>query len=357
MKYYNIAIIALCSMLFAACGESSFKVDGEVKGAEGKSMLLEKPDFNGRWITVDSVKIGKSGQFSIKSPAPLSPEIYRLRLDDNFIYFPIDSVENLTLTANAADFGHKYKLTGSPQAELLSEFEQELMSINAEDTLALDNFKRDVYTKYLRNSQGSILSYYVLTKTIDGKPLYDPASPDDAKYFGAVATQFESYRPDDPHLQMLKNVALSAIKNLNSSKGLKTVISANEVSMLDIELPDASGKNVKLSDVTGKGKPVVLVFSMMNEPESPAFNRELSRIYNAHNGSFEIYQISFDSDRYAWRDAAANLPWINVIDEGGLSSNSMLDYNVTSLPAVFLYNSAGELVDRPESLNDLNKKL
>lgn len=358
MKFqYIAASAALFSMIFASCGESKFKIDGEVYGAEGKSLVLEKSDFHGRWIAVDSTKVDGSGQFSIKADAPASPDIYRLSLGDDFIYLPVDSVETLTVTTSASDFGRKFTITGTEQAELLASFEKELQAFSATDPAAVDNFKRSVFTKYIKDGQGSILSYYILTKIVDGKPLYDPENAGDAKYYAAVATQFDNFRPGDPHGQMVKAVSLEAMRKRNSEKGKKRVVEANEIKVLDIALPDISGKIVKLSDVVGKGKPVVVVFSMMNEKESPAFNRELARIYNAKGGSFQIYQVSFDAGQYEWREAARNLPWINVNDPAGTASTSLVDYNVGSMPAVFLYNSAGELTERPETLSALESKL
>lgn len=357
MKVQHIVLAAVLCFGLAACGEAKFKIEGEVKGGEGKSLVLEKSDFGGVWVAVDSTRVGNSGKFSISGAAPASPEIYRLSLGDNFIYLPVDSVEHLQVTTSLDDFGRRFTVTGTPQAEKMAAFEQELMELQNPDSAALANFKRDVYTKYIQEGEGSILGYYVLTKFYNGRPLYDPADPSDTKYYAAVATQFDHYRPDDPHGRMVKAVSLEAMRNRNSSLGKRTVIEASEIQVLEIDLPDATGKNRKLSDVVGKGKPVVVVFSMMNEPESPAFNRELARIYNNRKGAVEIYQVSFDADRYAWRQAVSNLPWINVIDPSGMSSTSAVDYNLSTLPAVFLYNSAGELTDRPATVKELESKL
>lgn len=359
MKFpYMAAAAAIITVSLAACDNGSrFKVDGEVYGAEGKSLVLEKSDFHGRWIAVDSTKVDGNGRFSIKSETPASPEIYRLSLGDSFIYLPVDSTETVTVTTSATDFGRKFTLSGTPQAERLAAFEQELMALQEPDSAALARFKRNVYTKYIKDGQGSIVSYYVLTKFYDGKPLYDPSDPEDTKYYAAVATQFDNYRPGDPHGRMVRQVSLDAMRRRNSAQGKKTVVEAEELKVLDIALPDASGKTVKLSDLTGKGKPVVVIFSMMNEPESPVFNRELASIYNSKAGAVTFYQISFDAGQYEWREAAANLPWINVNDPNGTASTALRDYNVGSLPAVFLYDASGELVDRPATLDDLRRKL
>lgn len=358
MKLHNIIGGALLIPgLLVSCTESKFKIKGEIYGAEGQSVVLEKSDFHGRWVAVDSAKVGSNGEFSIKSDSPASPEVYRLSLGNSFIYLPIDSIETLSLSTSSKDFGQNYTLTGTQQAELMTAFEKELLSLEKKDSTSMAEFKKGVYSKYIKDGEGSILSYYVLTKIFDNKPLYDPSDPQDVKYYTAVATQFDNYRPGDPHGQMVKDVSLSAMRKRNSNSGKKTVMEAQELKVIDIALPDTKGNIVKLSDAVGKGKPVVVVFSMMNESESPIFNRELASIYNSRPGAIEIYQVSFDAGQYEWREAAGNLPWINVLDPQGTSSSALRDYNVSNLPAVFLYDANGDLVDRPASLQDLKKKL
>lgn len=116
MKLQYIALsAAVFSMSLASCGDARFKIDGEVYGAEGKSLVLEKSDFHGRWIPVDSVKVGDTGKFSIKADAPASPDVYRLSLGDRFIYLPVDSVETLTLTTSAADFARSSPCRALPR--------------------------------------------------------------------------------------------------------------------------------------------------------------------------------------------------------------------------------------------------
>lgn len=357
ISYILGAFTALAICLGACNNEPKFNIEGEISGGEGKSIVLEKGDFSGEWVAIDSTKISNNGNFSFTESAPTSPDIYRLQLNDRYIYLPVDSTETLRVQSSLAKYGLEFSVTGSANAEQLTAFEKELMALGNPDAASMEKFKRDVYTKYIQNGRGSILAYYVLTKTHNGSPLYDPADTGDARYYAAVATQFDQFRPDDPHGKMVKEVSLNSMRNRNSAQGKKTVVEAPELKVIDINLPDTKGNNIALSSLVGKGKPVVVIFSMMNEKESPAFNRELGRIYSSHNGAVEFYQISFDTGRYEWREAASNLPWTNVIDPAGTSSSALADYNVGSLPALFLYNGNGDLIARPESIKDLESKL
>lgn len=354
---YMSALLFAGSAVLTGCGEAKFKVNGEIAGGEDKTVFLEKSDFHGRWFVLDSVKVASSGKFEIKSAAPASPEIYRLSLDGRFIYFPVDSIETLNIVSPADKFGTEFEITGTEQAANMASFEKELMALDATDEAKREEFKRNVYGKYLKDSQGGIIGYYVLTKIIDGKPLYDPQNTSDARYYAAVATGFEQYRPNDPHTGMLRDVSLAGMRKKNSESGKTRVVEAEEISLIDIDLQNTAGRNVKLSDVAGKGKKTVVVFGLMNEPESPALNIALSDLYNQKGGAVEFYQVSFDSDRYAWRDAARNLKWVNVIDPDGMTSDVIRQYNIGNLPVFFIYSSDGQLIDRAESFDELRKKL
>lgn len=354
----SAAVLSLAALFsLTGCGEARFKVSGEVEGGADKSLVLEKSDFHGRWIPVDSVKIGGSGKYSIKSDAPASPEIYRLRLDDSFIYFPVDSVENLVINSPASGFGTDFTVEGTEQAANLASFEKELQKLDVKNDAAKEQFKKDTYNKYLKDSQGSIIGYYVLTKIVDGKPLYDPESPADVKYYAAVATAFDQFRPNDPHTPMLRHVALGAVRRQNSEQGKSRVLEAEEITLIDVELPDEDGKNVKLSDVAKNGKPTVLIFAMMNEPESPALNIALSDLYNRLGGRVNFYHVSLDADHYAWREAARNLGWITVIDQAGQTSDALRNYNVSALPTFYIYDASGSLSDRASTVAEVSKKL
>lgn len=355
--YLPVMFAVLLTLMMVSCGEPKFKVSGSITDGGDKNVVLEKAGFNGRWMVIDSVRTDKSGKFNFTSDAPASPEIYRVTCDGKYIYFPVDSVENLKIETTFKDFGHKFTITGSQQAELMSEFEKALLRLDISDAAKTEAFKKDVYNNYLRDINGSILGYYVLTKTVDGKPLYDPSNNSDAKYFAAVATSFEQYRPNDPHGKVLKEVAMSAMRERNRAAGRQNVINANEITVIDMDLPDESGVNHRLSEVVKNGKPTLVIFATMTSKESPDFNRVLSDIHKKVGSRVNFYHVSIDPDQYAWREAASNLPWLTLFDPKGLQSDNLTRYNVTQLPVFYIYNANGELVDRADDFQDLNSKI
>lgn len=345
------------SLILSSCANHDFKIKGEINGADDKVVLLEKSDYIGQWITVDSVHTNKNGGFSFSFPTSGAPDIYRLSLNNQYIYIPVDSTETITVISSYDNFAKDFSLSGSQNAQLMEQFEKELHSYKNSGAEQSEEFKKNVYTKYIKDNRSSILSFYILTKTIDDQPLYDPTNPADRKYFGAVATGYKETKPNDPHTALLEQIALNAIKQKNNEAGNFIELEASEISLIDIDLPDENGKNVKLSDLVGKGKPVVVIFSILNHDDSPAFNLKLADIYNRVKDRIIFYNVSIDLDQLQWREAAKNLPWITVFSPGQENSNDVVRYNVFQIPSFFIYDAQGELQSRPLTLEELSKSL
>jgi hypothetical protein len=60
-----------------------------------------------------------------------------------------------------------------------------------------------------------------------------------------------------------------------------------------------------------------------------------------------------DGDEFQWKQSAKNLPWITVYNTPKAGAQTLLDYNVSTLPATFIFNRQGNLVERVENINRL----
>lgn len=350
-----VAILAGSAVL-AGCSEKKYTINGTVANADPeKFIVLERSDPGGSWITMDSVQL-KDGSFTFSGEPSGNPEIFRLRMADQYIYFPVDSTENVEISAHANAFATDFSIKGSEDAAAMERLEKALIAFNAAprtpEELAI--FKRTVYTDYLQNAKGSIVSYYALTKTLNGKPLYDMA--EDYKYFAAVATAFKQFRPDDPRTALLEKTGLEALRRHNESRGVKRVVEANEVKILDISLPDENGTTRSLSSEAGKGKPTVVIFANLTDQGAPELNMQLRKIHDS--GCVNFYHVSFDQDRYQWRNGAANLPWTTVwAGDVTAASKVATDYNLNRTPVFFIYDAAGNLSSRADDLSSLSNNL
>ncbi len=355
-RYFAAAASIAAIAIAGGCGEKGFKIEGQLADSEGDKVLLEKADFSGYWTIVDSTRTDSKGNFKFSQPQQSGPEIFRLTLNDKYIYLPVDSTETLTVTSSKGNFGHDFTVSGSEQAARMAQFEKDLIAFapNINNTDSLSNFKKRIYNEYMHDSKGNVMSYYILTKTVGNQPLFDPTT-DDYRYIVAVANNYNHFRPDDAHTPFLLELAKAAQRHHNDQNGIRTVINAEEIKMLEIALNDENGNEQNLSDLVGKGKPVIVAFTLMRDGATPEINRQLAELYKA--GRVDIYNVSPDRDQYGWRESASNLPWVTVLDPSAGQDKVFLQYNVADLPTFFIYNANGELSARCTSVKEIREKL
>lgn len=352
------SFIAAAVLVLAACSDSnSWRVEGTVEGAEADTPLILEASASGRWYPLDTVSLKSSGRFSFVREAAGYPDIYRLRIADRSIYFPIDSIETVTVTARADAFDSDYTLAGSQSAESLMAVDR--MMIDAAARLGIESaasdsaFKRTLANTLLADPSG-IVAYYIINKRIGGQPLFNPSNKLDLRIIGAVANAYSEKRPADPRTAYLtrlykENYATTSAPVTYASSD---TITAAEVGLLDISLYDENGSLRSLADVASKGKPVILNFTVYSAETSPAVNIALNKIYERYRDrGLEIFQVGFDDDEYTWRQSARNLPWITVFNSPADGARLLMRYNVGALPATFLIDADGSISRRVTDLD------
>lgn len=348
------AIIATAVTITACSDSNSWTVKGDISGANDKTILVQASD-NGRWYTLDSIKTGKSGKFNYSHKAAGFPDIYRLSLDGRSIYFPIDSIETVTISADTAAFDTGYTLSGSQLAENMMNIDRRIMTAVAAGTqVASDEQLKRELTQQLLADPAGILSYYIINKNVGGKPIFNPVDKNDNKVIGAVANAYNIMRPADPRTSYLKRLYLSNRPRIETNEPGDT-LHAREIKAFEINLYDNRGTRHSLLEELGKGNIVILNFTAYAADESPAFNIALNKVYEKyHANGLEIFQVSLDDNEHVWKSTAANLPWITVLNS--VADNTViLNYNVQSLPTTYIFNRNGELVERVDDITTLDK--
>ena len=336
-------------MIIACRQTPKFIVKGIVVGADGQTIYLENVGLASIEL-MDSLKLNSSGQFSFEKPRPDYPEFYRLRLNNQLINIAIDSTETITVTADAGTFATSYTIEGSINSvaikeislaqldanhefrRLRTEFEAGSIqdSVYRQRTLNVIDEYKAVALKYIYGQPMSTAAYFALFQKVDGLLLFDLYDKTDSRAFAAVATSHNNLYPKSQRAMHLSNLALQSLKVTRSEREIDIV--TNEIDLLDIELPDILGENVKLSDISN-GKVVILNFTAYQTDFSLELNQLLNNIYTKqYSKGLEIYQVSLDSDLHIWKNTASNLPWICVHDQQTIYSEIAALYNVKQLP-------------------------
>ena len=87
-------------------------------------------------------------------------------------------------------------------------------------------------------------------------------------------------------------------------------------------------------------------------------NAIINKIYNQFNSKgLVIYQISFDSDKHAWKNAAMHLPWHAVYEPQSIYSTLLKTYNIRELPTAYILNKDGDLIKRVENFDTLENDI
>ncbi len=362
MKKMTIASIlaggVVSAAVFSGCIKTSgWSVNGKIDGASnGEKMALQ--GFNagvGSWYLIDSIEIGRDGSFAYTSaqPSPYS-DVYRLEYGGRAIYFPVDSIESLTVTTEASAFDTKCKVSGSDLAVAMQDVDQaiaEAVALNGEEATLNDALLKRRLTEMALEDANGVVAYYIINKHVGRKPLFDVNDRNDLRTIGAVANSFLTNRPDDPRTAYLEKLYIA---NRPSIQGGVT-IEAEEVVLFDMELPDTKGVSRRLGEMASKGNVVLLSFVAYGVEPTAAYNVKLNEIYNANRDSgLDIYQVSVDPDEMAWKNSAPNLPWTSVYASPVSDREIIAKYNVAAVPMTYIIDRNGELAERVADVGKLS---
>ena len=358
MKKILMASAATLAILASCSGNGNdWTVKGNVSDAADSTLYLEASTL-ATWYPVDSAKLDSKGDFAFKGTAIDSTQtIYRLRLGEKSIYFPVDAAQQLQFAIDGKSFDRQYSVSGSLAAAKFHEIDSlvnaSVDAKGARGALADADLKHAINLIVNRDTT-CIVSYYAVGKFIDGYPLYDLTVKRDQSTLGNAANNYARLRPTDPRAEELKIRLQYARKT--SGTGARPVEVEGVISghpNANINLNDARGTKHNLEDMLGKGNVVVLNFSRADNRDAQANTLALNEVYNAYKGNgLKIYQIAFDSDELAWRKMATSLPWTAVYNSANDGAEALVAYNVDIYnggPVSYVFDGQGNILERVNS--------
>lgn len=383
-RYLMKTVLTLGFVLFLiSCGDSKkhFIIKGNIADADTLILYLERRGHSDV-IILDSAKLEGGGAFSFKQEALDYSEFYRLRLDNQIINFSVDSTETIVFHASKPTFASSYEVEGSYNSSKIQEAVMELANLKTSiaqlqkehkaksisDQLFVDSISATVgnyKTKagdMILDDYKSTVAYFILFQKIDDMLIFDPSDKKDLNLFRAVATVWDTYYPKSPRTVQLKEYTLNAIAQRkileNQNATVERLSSEKAVDNKDyyvVSLPDIN--NDTISTASLKGKVVLLDFTTYQGDFSLAHNVRLNQAYDKYKSQIEVYQIAFDRDKHAWKNAAINLPWICVRDEQSLNSPILPKFNIGGLPTTYILDRKGDIVKKITLNDDLNTEI
>jgi peroxiredoxin len=365
MSIKNSIILLLVSIVCASCLNTGNKgtISGTLKGAEGKTIYLERTT-NNKQVLTDSSVIGADGSFAIVPAQPLDFDFYLMRVGDgnngNDFILITDSSECPTITGEISHLKESIRIEGSvhtqdyydilQQSAVFDQKEQaarekltpgmspaELDMINQE-VIEARKERSEVIKKWLDTHSGSPAALLILTRL-------DPRT--DMALFNKVFQDSEAscgrtpiYKSMKKQVQMLMTREKPQPYDSPSSN-----ISTGKMAP-DIALPDPNGKIRKLSDL--RGKTVLVDFWASWCKPCRMENPNVVQAYHKYNkDGFEVFSVSLDQLKDSWKKAIDQdkLVWPNhVSDLKHWDSEAAKLYNVHSIPFTVLVDKEGKIL-------------
>lgn len=378
-----IIIVVISVIVFSSCQKSNqFSIGGKITHAEGDTIYLEELLVSST-KPVGKQKIDEKGEFKFKGETSI-PTYYLLKLNGNkFITLLVDSVDQIVVEADAANFGREYVVQGSigsmqvkELTESLNRTEHKLDSLrqlrnlnvgnpdfealNAkwnQEYISLIEDQSKFSTNFVLNNPFSMASVFALYQR------YRDQGNGDQNYvikdLQTMRTAASALNAIYPNSVLVKALYENTLQYLRDEKALqmKKFIEQEGVNSPEVLLPDLYGKEVALSSL--RGKVVLLHFWAAEDQGSRSLNPLLVDVYQKYKQKgLEIYQVNVGKDRNAWLDAIDNdkLKWINVGDLEG-STKAVLNYNIQAIPFNYILDRDGKIVARNLTGPELDKAL
>ena len=381
-KVITLALAVAAMAGVTSCNEKKFHIDGTITGAADSTLYFENMSLDGA-VKIDSAKLSEDGTFAFEGTAPTAPEFYRLRIAGQFINIAVDSTEPINIKAQYPQMATQYEVSGSEDCQRIKELSLMQSSLQAQvnaiarnpelgaqavaDSVSriVEAYKTRVKTEYIFKAPMKASSYFALFQTIyaGGQPvlLFNPrTSEQDIKVFGAVATSWDTFYPNEKRGENLHNIAIEGMKDVRYLRSQQQAeeIEASKVNtsgILDFTLTDNTGAARSLSSL--KGNVVLLDFHLFADQNSMKRIMSLRELYNKyHAQGFQIYQVAIDGDEHFWKTQTAALPWISTRVDDNTSSVLQM-YNVQQVPTFFLLDRSCNVVKRDAQIKDIDAEI
>ncbi len=377
-KIFTVTV-SFITLMFAGCREDTnrYSISGRISHAEGKVLYLEELLVTSSKI-IDSTRIDKKGEFEFRGITSI-PTYYLLKFNSNkFITLLVDSLEQVVILADYANFEREYHVQGSEGSahvkllnDHLNDTRHKLDSLKSMKNLYRGSFdfeklklKFDEESENIRKEQIEFSKKFVMDNPFSMASvlaLYQKFDNqnfvlNDIQVMKVAASALNSIYPQSGHIKALYQNTLELLQEERSEQ-LKRFIREQGDNSPDIVLPNPDGTEIALSSF--RGKVVLLQFWSAADRNSRIVNQALIEAYRKYkNRGFEIFQVSVDTDREEWTDAIEydNLTWINVGDMEG-SRHAVNSYNIKSVPFNYLLDKDGVIISRDLKGQALDKAI
>lgn len=331
--YMKKVIIVLLAMIgLVSCnGGKTFKIKVNLDNSTGKTVLLQK--YAGGDLQTLQTAVANNNTVEFKVNKSDNTDALHLMIDGwrRPVVIFADN-QNMTVSGDYQKAG-AITVTGSDMQARLNQFIQEFESM--EDENAMGVMAMGFVKENIDNPMGAYVLYrykWAFSEN-DMKMLYQALPVDMQSGYKVLTIEY-----------------LKGLEKVSIGKPYTNIIQN-----------DVNGNAMKLSDMIGKAKVIIIDFWASWCPDCRKENPELVKIYNEYkNKGLDIFSVSLDNDAAAWKKGITddNLSWSHhVSDLQGWKNAAAGDYCISFIPQNVVLDENGVIVKKNVPMNRMRDVL
>lgn len=361
-------IIIILFIIGCSSGSTEFTLNGTIDLDDGQSVLLLGVDDQSQLMPIDTVEVS-AGTFSFSGSAKY-PEMHYLNFEGVRSLLPL-VLEPGTITVQAVkDSIQKANVRGTKSNVDVAQFLGEVSTYN----LALREISFELRNAMLRKDSLNISDLQdqydnMVAKLTDFELSYITDNPDSYVSSLILEQQVTSGQIDPAEAQLLFDQLEGNIKKTKSAQNIQKLLSPEKVEedkespgvgdvAPDFQAPNPNGELVSLYNTKEKFTLIDFWASWCKpcRDQSP----ELVELHNNYRSKgVTIMSVSLDRKNESWLQAIKNdnLNWTHISNLKHWQDPIAAEYNVRSIPELFLIDEKGAVLARSHDLASIKSIL
>jgi peroxiredoxin len=345
---FAAAIMTACT---SKPGVPHYNITGKIGGADSVTFILMKK-VEGKGVIVDSAMVLK-GKFTIKGGAVEFPERVSLVAKGKGagLSFYLENTD-IVITGHIDSLNFA-KISGSKTQEEYSAYQDSFKPLNEKNKAVSEEYNA-------ANAAGDKVKMAELEKK--GEELYTEqvtltkefVKSHPASFLSPTLLGSLSYEMEASEIESFINALDTNVAKAQIIKDLKTRIAVMKTVAVgqkapDFTLNDVNDKPVALSSKIGKSKLLLIDFWASWCTPCRMENPNVVKVWKEFNKKgFDVFGVSLDQKKEDWLKAIADdkLTWEHVSDLKYWSNAAAKLYAVNSIPANFLLDESGIIIER-----------